>query len=148
MIIYDQEKDDGIDVQALTSSCISYASHVEPCNQDFVIQSLKTDKAIANGVNPEQIIWDPGLGFAKTNEQNITLLKEIEEITSDIFPVLVGPSRKRFIGSVLNQPNPELRLWGTAAIACRCAKAKVSMLRVHDVSEISQTLLMANKIFN
>ena len=48
MIIYDQEKDDGIDVQALTSSCISYASHVEPCNQDFVIQSLKTDKAIAN----------------------------------------------------------------------------------------------------
>jgi len=107
----------------------------------------RTDAAINAGLNLNQIIWDPGLGFAKTNEQNLTLLKEMEIICSQDFPVLVGPSRKRFIGSVLNQPNPDLRLWGTAAVTCRCVQAKVSMVRVHDVKEISEILLMANAIY-
>ena len=107
----------------------------------------RTDQAINAGIKKENIIWDPGLGFAKTNEQNITLLREIDVICSDEFPVLVGPSRKRFIGEILQQSNPHLRIWGTAAIACRCANAKVAMIRVHDVEAIKQTLCMAETIF-
>jgi dihydropteroate synthase len=57
--------------------------------------------------------------------------------------VLIGPSRKRFIGAVLDEPRPKARLWGTAAVACRCAQAGAAVLRVHDVGPISQTLRMA-----
>ncbi|MED5263459.1 MAG: dihydropteroate synthase, partial [Cyanobacteriota bacterium] len=63
------------------------------------------------------------------------------------FPVLVGPSRKRFIGDVLNQPDPDARLWGTAAVACRCLQAKAAMVRVHDVGPIHQTLQMASRLW-
>ena len=107
----------------------------------------RTEIALNSGIKPHQIIWDPGLGFAKTNEQNIDIIRHIELICSEKFPVLVGPSRKRFIGDLLNQPNPELRIWGTVAIACRCQLAKVAMIRVHDVDAIYQTLSMARAIF-
>ena len=93
------------------------------------------------------MIWDPGLGFAKNTIHNITLLKEIELITKEGFPVLLGPSRKRFIGEILNQSNPQLRIWGTAAVACLCVKSNISMIRVHDVDQINQTLCMARNIF-
>ena len=107
----------------------------------------RTEIALNAGIKADQIIWDPGLGFAKNQEQNIDIIKNIELICSEKFPVLVGPSRKRFIGDLLNQPNPELRIWGSVAIACRCQLAKVSMIRVHDVEAISQTLRMARSIF-
>ena len=107
----------------------------------------RTSMAIDIGLNPEQIIWDPGLGFAKTIDQNLILLKEIDLICSDSFPVLVGPSRKRFIGDVLDIPNPEERLYGTAAVVCRCVQAKVAMVRVHDVRPISQTISMATTLW-
>ena len=107
----------------------------------------RTENAVKKGILPDNIVWDPGLGFAKNTEQNLTLLREIEIICAEGFPVLVGPSRKRFIGSVLDQPNPESRVWGSAAIACRCLQAKVSMLRVHDVYPIQQTIRMAKTIF-
>ena len=108
----------------------------------------RTELALKAGMISSQIIWDPGLGFAKTNRQNIKLLQHIETICSEEFPVLVGPSRKRFIGEVLDQPNPDLRIWGTAAVVCRCVQAKVAMVRVHDVSAITQTVMMASSIFN
>ncbi len=107
----------------------------------------RTETALRSGMSSDQIIWDPGLGFAKTNEQNVAILKKIELICSEKFPVLIGPSRKRFIGEVLNQPIPELRIWGTVAIACRCLTAKVAIIRVHDVEAIYQTLRMARCIF-
>ena len=106
-----------------------------------------TDKAVNSGVLTENIIWDPGLGFAKNTEQNITLIKNIDNFTSERFPILIGPSRKRFIGSILNESNPKLRIWGTAAIACLCVKANVSMIRVHDVEAIAKTIKMAENIF-
>ncbi len=107
----------------------------------------RTDQALAAGIRSEQLIWDPGLGFAKTTEQNLILLKHLERICSEGFPVLVGPSRKRFIGDVLHQPDPDARLWGTAAVACRCLQAKAAMVRVHDVGPIHQTLQMASRLW-
>ena len=103
----------------------------------------RSDAAIEAGVRESQIIWDPGLGFAKTHEQNLQLLRGLEQLTQGPQPVLIGPSRKRFIGAVLNEPRPKARLWGTAAVACRCSQAGAAVLRVHDVGPISQTLRMA-----
>ena len=83
------------------------------------------------------------MGFAKTQEQNLALLKGLETLNRDGFPLLIGPSRKRFIGAVLDEPNPRARIWGTAAVACRCAQAGAAIVRVHDVGPMSQTLKMA-----
>ena len=107
----------------------------------------RTDAAIRAGVKKERIIWDPGLGFAKTQEQNLALLKGLEQLKTDGFPLLVGPSRKRFIGAVLNQPKPRARIWGTAAVACRCAQAGAAIVRVHDVAPMAQTLTMATTLW-
>lgn len=106
-----------------------------------------TEAALQAGVQPSQIIWDPGLGFAKTHEQNLQLLRELEQLNQDGFPLLLGPSRKRFIGAVLDEPRPKARLWGTAAVACRCAQAKAAIVRVHDVGPIAQTLRMASALW-
>jgi dihydropteroate synthase len=97
----------------------------------------RSEAAIQAGVDESQIIWDPGLGFAKTHEQNLQLLRNLEQLTEGPQPVLIG------IGAVLDEPRPKARLWGTAAVACRCAQARTAVLRVHDVSPISQTLRMA-----
>ncbi len=107
----------------------------------------RTDLALKNHILPTQIIWDPGLGFAKTTEQNLLLLKQLEQISKNQFPLLVGPSRKRFIGEILDEPNPKKRLFGTAAIACRCAQLKIDIIRVHDVAPIVQILTMAKEIW-
>ena len=116
---------------------------------DDVVQDVRrgllerTEAARAAGIPAEAIIWDPGLGFAKTHEQNLALLKGLEQLNQEGFPLLIGPSRKRFIGAVLDEPRPRARIWGTAAVACRCAQAGAAVLRVHDVGPIRQTLTMA-----
>jgi len=121
-------------------------SYKDVTNDVYLGLLRRTDEALKAGVKPEQIIWDPGLGFAKTTEQNLILLNEIETLSSKEFPILLGPSRKRFIGSVLKKSNLNSRIWGTAAIACRSASTNISMLRVHDVGPIYQTLQMAMAI--
>ena len=108
--------------------------------------SNQINLAISSGINSKQIIIDPGIGFAKNVEQNITLLKHIEEFVLFGFPVLVGASRKRFIGSVINESDPKKRIFGMAAVASRCVIAGVKFLRVHDVKEIFQVIKMTNLI--
>ncbi|CAK6693307.1 dihydropteroate synthase [Synechococcus sp. BA-124 BA4] len=105
-----------------------------------------TDAAMAAGVRPQQVIWDPGLGFAKTTEQNLALLRGLAVMRREGFPLLVGPSRKRFIGAVLNEPRPRARLWGTAAVCAEAIAAGADVLRVHDVGPIVQTARMVDAI--
>ena len=105
-----------------------------------------TEQALAAGVRSEQILWDPGLGFAKTSEQNLELLRRLDELGRDGFPLLVGPSRKRFIGAVLNEPRPRARLWGTAAVCALAVASGVRVLRVHDVGPIAQVARMAEAL--
>jgi len=108
--------------------------------------SNQIDMALSVGIKNEQIIIDPGIGFAKNVDQNLSLLRNIEEFISMNFPVLIGVSRKRFIGSVINEPDPNKRIFGTAAVVSRCVIAGVDILRVHDIKEISQVIKMTNSI--
>jgi len=105
-----------------------------------------TQQALAAGVRTEQIIWDPGLGFAKTTEQNLALLRDLGQLRSAGFPLLVGPSRKRFIGAVLGEARPRARLWGTAAICAQAIATGADVLRVHDVGPIVQVARMADAL--
>jgi dihydropteroate synthase len=105
-----------------------------------------TDRALAAGIRPEQVIWDPGLGFAKTTGHNLVLLRELATLRAEGFPLLVGPSRKRFIGAVLDEPRPRARLWGTAAVCGQAIAAGADVLRVHDVGPIVQTARMVDAI--
>jgi dihydropteroate synthase len=107
---------------------------------------VATDLAIAAGVRAQQVIWDPGLGFAKTTEQNLALLRGLADLRSEGFPLLVGPSRKRFIGAVLKEPRPRARLWGTAAVCGQAIAAGASILRVHDVGPIVQVARLVDAL--
>jgi dihydropteroate synthase len=106
-----------------------------------------TDRAVAAGVRPAQLIWDPGLGFAKTTPQNLALLRGLAALRGEGFPLLLGPSRKRFIGAVLEEPRPRARLWGTAAVCCRAIAAGADIVRVHDVGPIVGTCRMADALW-
>ena len=110
-----------------------------------VLQELRlsTDRALQAGLSRDQLIWDPGLGFAKTTEQNLQLIRQLDELQQDGIPLLLGPSRKRFIGAVLDQPLAKARIWGTAAVCARAVEAGVHVVRVHDVGPISQVVTMA-----
>lgn len=105
-----------------------------------------TDQALAAGVRPGQILWDPGLGFAKTTPQNLELIRCLGELAAAGYPLLVGPSRKRFIGAVLDEPRPRARLWGTAAVCALAVERGAAVLRVHDVGPIVQVVRMAEAL--
>ena len=101
--------------------------------------SPAAESAEAAGVRPENIIYDPGIGFAKTPEQDWTLLREIGKFRT-LGPVLAGISRKSFLGAFLDQKEPQLRLGGTLAGVLYLADAGVEILRVHDVRQAGDAL--------
>ena len=105
-----------------------------------------SEAALAAGVRPQQLIWDPGLGFAKDTQHNLALLRGLRLLADEGFPLLVGPSRKRFIGAVLEEPRPRARLWGTAAVCGFAIAQGARILRVHDVGPIVQTARMADAL--
>lgn len=88
------------------------------------------------GIKKEYIILDPGIGFAKNYQQNLEILRNIKQIKTLGFPVLIGTSRKSFIGKILNQENPQQRIWGTAATCSYAITKGANILRVHDVKEM------------
>jgi len=103
--------------------------------------------AIAAGVDKANIIIDPGIGFAKNYQQNLELLRSLPEFSSLGCSLLVGSSRKSFIGHILNQPNPEARVWGTAATCCAAIAGSADILRVHDVKEMRDVCRVADAIW-
>lgn len=98
----------------------------------------RVDAALAAGVRPEQLILDPGLGFAKTAEDNWELLRRTDELTALGYPVLIAASRKRFLGTLLDDgavPRPAAgRDHATAAISAMAAREGAWGVRVHDVA--------------
>ena len=116
---------------------------------DDITNSLKIliDKAISKGVNINKIILDPGLGFAKNTSQNIIVLKNLEKFKKLGYPLLIGASRKRFIGEVLNINNPKDRDIGSLAISCLCSQLHIEIVRVHNIELNYQIIKMADKIF-
>jgi dihydropteroate synthase len=97
---------------------------------------IQIDRAIKCGIDRSQMIIDPGIGFAKTYQQSIELIRQLAKFQVLELPLLVGVSRKSFIGSILNQPDPNQRLWGTAAACCAAIANGADILRVHDVAEM------------
>ncbi len=112
-----------------------------------VKSELLESAAIARqaGVQPEQIILDPGIGFGKTVEQNLALLNRLGEIKALGYPVLLGPSRKSFIGYTLDLP-PDQRLAGTAASVALGIARGADIVRVHDVAFMAQVAKMTDAI--
>lgn len=96
--------------------------------------------ALSQGIKPGQILLDPGFGFGKTVENNIHLMQNLPDLCQLGFPVLVGVSRKSFLGSFTSCP-PEQRLPASLTAALAAWEAGVSVIRVHDVEPTRQALL-------
>ncbi len=101
--------------------------------------------AVEAGIDLTRIIVDPGIGFGKTVEQNLTLINHLDQLRSLGRPILVGPSRKSFIGYTLNAPAGE-RLMGTAATVALCIARGADIVRVHDVSAMADVVRMTDAI--
>lgn len=98
------------------------------------------------GVEPDQIVFDPGIGFGKSVEGNLRLIREVKRFIAGAAGVLIGPSRKSFIGKVLDRPRPEDRLWGTAAAVALAIEAGADIVRVHDVAPMADVCRVADAI--
>lgn len=105
------------------------------------------DNALFYGIRREKIIIDPGIGFGKTVEHNLCLLKRLSEFKILGCPILVGPSRKSFIGKILNNTAEE-RLSGTIASCVLAVKNGANIVRVHDVKQVKEALKIADAIIN
>ena len=101
--------------------------------------------AHAGGIPDDLIILDPGIGFGKTVSQNLELIARLDEIKSLGYPLLVGPSRKSFIGYTLDLP-PDERLEGTAAAVALSIARGADIVRVHDVRKMTRVARMADAI--
>jgi dihydropteroate synthase len=122
----------------------------EPKYEDVVQEvfdylMLRADIAQKAGIEKEKIFIDPGIGFGKTPEHNLELLRNIGIFVNSSYKVLVGTSRKNFIGIFTNKKNPKDRIFGTAATVALAAMAGVSVVRVHDVAQMVDVLNVANK---
>jgi dihydropteroate synthase len=109
--------------------------------------SQQISAAIAVGIKQNKIIIDPGIGFAKNYEHNLEIFRRLQTLKMLGCPILVGASRKNFIGKILNQPDPKARVWGTAAACCAAIFNGTDIVRVHDVPEMRDVLLVADAIY-
>ena len=117
-----------------------------------LIQDVKTflteriEFAKSQGIDEDAIVVDPGIGFGKTTNHNLLLLREMSEFHGLQAPILAGVSRKQFVGEVLGLESPRDRLIGTATAVAWCVIANVQLIRVHDVKEMVQVAKMINAI--
>jgi dihydropteroate synthase len=101
--------------------------------------------ALRRGVRREQIVVDPGIGFAKRAPQSLAALRDLGRLSALDRPILVGPSRKSFIGAVLDRPVDE-RLMGTAAAVAAAVLGGAHLVRVHDVPEMRDVALVCDAL--
>ncbi len=111
--------------------------------------SLETliENALDKRISKKNIIVDPGIGFSKDINQNLEILRNLNVFKELNLPILIGASRKRFIGEILNEENPKERDIGTLAISCICSHFNIDIVRVHNVRMNSQILKVADKIY-
>ncbi len=118
---------------------------VLPEIMSFLKKSISV--AIDAGMDEGKIILDPGIGFGKTVQQNLEILKRLREFKSMGFPILIGTSRKQFIGTILKLSVQE-RLYGTLATLAVAVMKGAHIVRVHDVREAVQVVTMCDAIRN
>jgi dihydropteroate synthase len=102
--------------------------------------------AVDSGIRKEKIIIDPGIGFGKTCAHNLEIIRELHEFTSVGNPILIGPSRKAFIGRILGDVAAAGRLEGTAAAVAIAITNGANIVRVHDVKEMVKVVKLADAI--
>jgi len=112
---------------------------------EFLLDRAK--RAEQFGIAKERIFIDPGIGFGKTLEHNLLLLRNIDKFVVSGYRVLIGPSRKSFIGKLTGKEKPAERIFGTAASVALCVAAGVSIVRVHDVAEMVDVIKVANAVY-
>ena len=111
--------------------------------RDFLLE--RTELAVAAGIGREKIWIDPGIGFGKTLDHNLALLAATAELAATGLPVLVGPSRKAFIGKIDGAAEGN-RLGGTIAACLQAFAGGAAMVRVHDVAPVVQAIRVAEAI--
>ena len=111
---------------------------------DFLLERAK--RAEQFGIAKKLIFIDPGFGFGKTVEHNLVLLNNIDKFVATGYRVLVGTSRKSFIGKITGKENPSERIYGTASTVALCAAAGVSVVRVHDVTQMLDVIKVAGAV--
>jgi len=123
----------------------------QPQYEDVVGEVLefllgRAKRAQGFGIADDRIFIDPGIGFGKTLEHNLLLLKNIDRFVAGGYRVLVGTSRKSFIGKITGREGPQERIFGTAATVALCAAAGVSLVRVHDVEQMVDVVKVARAV--
>lgn len=108
--------------------------------------NTRINAAVSAGVKPQDIIVDPGIGFGKLLEHNIALLSNIDELAKLGCCVLVGPSRKKFIGDIIGESDPKLRTAGTIAACLESFSRGATIFRVHDVKPLVDALKIASAL--
>lgn len=131
--------------------CIMYNQDGTHYDGDIIEEMKKSllesiEIGLNAGIKKEKIVLDPGIGFGKTVEQNLEVLKRLDELNSLGYPILLGTSRKSVIGHVLNV-EPKERLEGTIATTVLGIRDGVSIVRVHDVKENLMAAKMADAIY-
>ena len=124
---------------------------IEPKYKDVVGEVLaflldRAQRAERTGLSKDKIFIDPGIGFGKTLEHNLKLLSNVDKFVATGYRVLVGTSRKSFIGTITGRERPAERIFGTAATVALCAAAGVSIVRVHDVAEMLDVVRVMHAI--
>mgnify|MGYP005838808665 CR=1 FL=1 len=118
--------------------------NVVPEIYDFFTQAIAVAEAM--GIAKHLIAIDPGIGFGKNLNHNLSLIGQLSHFQSLDAPILIGVSRKSFIGKLCNQPEPRQRVWGTAAACAIAISQGADILRVHDVAAIKDVCLVADAI--
>ena len=103
----------------------------------------RTDFALRAGISRDKILWDPGIGFGKTAEHSLELLRHLDKLGRPGWPLLVGTSRKSFIGQTLGRRVGD-RLFGTAASVAAAVLRGAAVIRVHDVREMSDVVRLCD----
>jgi len=104
-------------------------------------------QAAAAGISPDRIIVDPGIGFGKTLEQNLEIINNLDRLSLIGYPLMVGPSRKGFIGKLTGRPESE-REFGTAAAVAAAVLKGAHLVRVHDIRRMADVARVADAIAN
>lgn len=102
--------------------------------------------ATESGIARERIVIDPGIGFGKTPEHNLQIINNLDRFSSLCRPILIGTSRKSFIGRILNNAPPSERLQGTAAAVAVSVMKGANIVRVHDVREMARVVKVADAV--
>lgn len=125
--------------QGLPETMQDNPSYGDPVAEIIAWLLRRIEQVVAAGVEPEQIMLDPGIGFGKRQEDNLAIFQRLDEIKAMGFPLLMGASRKSFIGRI-DGSSADDRIGGSLAAALWSAQAGADMLRVHDVAETVQAL--------